>query len=213
MIAFSRSDVMDDMNEKFTEKSRVRVLAANWNQGERVTLSKKRIKTINDFEGLKIRVPQLPSWVDMWKMVGANPAPLPFPEVYTALQQGVVDAVESPVYYMYSSSFYEQAKYLVRTNHIMYFNMVFMNDKLFNGLSEEYKKIFIESALEAGEYQNELVQSQKNEIEQKLMEGGVTFTNIDIEKMSEIMKPLYDKYQDQFGAEIRKRIEDFKATH
>jgi tripartite ATP-independent transporter DctP family solute receptor len=213
MIAFSKSDVMDSMNEKYTEKSKVRVLASNWNQGERVTLSKRPINSIADFKGLKIRVPQLPSWIDMWKMVDANPTPIPFPEVYSALQQGVVDAVESPTNFMYSSSFYEQAKYLVRTNHVMYFNMVFMNDALFQGMSKELQNIFIEAAVEAGDYQNQLVQDQLKDFEQKLKDEGVSFTDIDLQKMSQIMQPLYEKWEDQFGAEIRAEIEAFKSSH
>jgi len=211
MVAFSKSAVMDGMNEKYTAKSKVRVLASNWNQGERVTLSKKPIKSVADFKGLKIRVPQLPSWMDMWKLVGANPTPIPFPEVYAALQQGVVDAIENPFNFMYTSSFYEQAKYLVRTNHVMYFNMVFINDALFQGMSKDYQKIFLEAAVEAGDYHNQLVQAELKDIERKLADGGVSFTEVNLKEMSDLMQPLYDKWESQFGAEIRAKIAEFQA--
>ncbi|MBN1835543.1 MAG: TRAP transporter substrate-binding protein [Spirochaetales bacterium] len=212
MVAFSKSPVMDSMNEKYTAKSKVRVLASNWNQGERVTLSKKPINSIADFKGLKIRVPQLPSWMDMWKLVGANPTPIPFPEVYSALQQGVVDAIENPFNFMYTSSFYEQAKYLVRTNHVMYFNMIFMNDELFQSMGEEYQEIFLEAAVEAGDYHNQLVQADLKDIEGKLLAGGVSITDIDLQEMRRLMLPLYDKWESQFGAEIRAKIAEFQAA-
>ena len=210
MIAFSKSDIMAEMNEKYTAKSKVRVLASNWNQGVRVTLTKQMINAIEDFEGVKIRVPQLPSWVDMWKLVGANPTPIPFPEVYSALQQGVVDGVENPANGILTSSFFEQAKCLVRTNHVMYFNMVFINDDLFQNMSAEYQEIIRDAAIEAGDYQNQIVQNQLSETENKLKNEGVKFVDIDLVKMSEIMKPLYDKWQDQFGSEIREKIEAFQ---
>ncbi|MBC7189293.1 TRAP transporter substrate-binding protein, partial [Candidatus Aerophobetes bacterium] len=164
MLAFAKSEIQEEMNERYLKASGVRILASNWDQGARHTLSKRPIYKVEDFKGLKIRVPQIPAWVDMWQILGTIPTQIAFPEVYTALQQGVVDAMECPLYWIYASSFHEQAKYLILTGHIMYYNQVFINERVFQSLSPEYQRIIKEAALEAGEYETELTRTLEEDI-------------------------------------------------
>jgi len=212
MIDFANSDIQEEMNEKYREASGIKIVASNYDQGIRHTLAKKVIDEPSDFDGVKIRVPQLPAWVDMWKAIGANPTPIPFPEVYTALQQGVVDAMECPLYWIYASSFYEQAKNLILTGHVMYYNQIMINDKLYQGLPDKLKTILTEAALEAGEYETELTRQQEAELRQKMEDEGVQFIEIDRDAVSEMISPVYDKWEDKFGREIREKIEEFKAN-
>lgn len=86
--------------------------------GFRVFLSKKPIHTADDVRGIKLRVPEIPTWVEMAKAMGANPTPIPAGEIYTALQTGVVDAIEVPADYIISSKHYEVASFATRTHHI-----------------------------------------------------------------------------------------------
>lgn len=212
MIAFSKSEIQESMNDKYTAQSGVEIIASNWDMGLRHTISKKEVASIDDFDGLKIRVPQLPAWVEMFELLGAIPAALPFTEVYSAMQQGVVDAAESPINLIYSSSFYEQAKYLVQTGHIMYYNMVYIGEGLFSELSPDVQEVFVEAALEAGEYKNELTRSQEEEVAQELRDAGVTFVDVDRGAISRTMQSLYDNWEDQYGSEIRNKVDDFKAS-
>lgn len=212
MIGFSKSDIQKGMNEKYTAKSGVRILASNWDMGLRHTISKKPIASIGDFKGLKIRVPQLPAWVDMFKLLGAIPASLPFTEVYTALQQGVVDAAESPLNLMLSNSFYEQAKTIVLTGHIMYYNMVYITDALYQKMSPEVQKIFRDAAAEAGDFETSVTRSDDAGVRQKLEENGVKFVSVSRGEISRMMAPLYDKWEDQYGAEIRRKVDEFKKS-
>jgi tripartite ATP-independent transporter DctP family solute receptor len=213
MIAFANSGIQDEMNENYLKKSGVRALASNWDQGIRHTLTKKPIKDIEDFKGVKIRVPQLPEWVEMWKLAGTNPTQIPFPEVYTALQQGVVDAMECPLFWIFSSSFYEQAKYLILTAHSMYYNQLFINDKLFQKLTADQQKILVDAAREAGEYETELTRSIDADLRGKMEAKGVTFMEIDREKMAQIVRPVFDSWKKVFGADLLEKIDQFKATH
>jgi tripartite ATP-independent transporter DctP family solute receptor len=212
MIDFANSDIQEEMNEKYRKASGIKIIASNWDQGIRHTLAKKPIRKPEDFDGVKIRVPQLPAWVDMWKAIGANPTPIPFPEVYTALQQGVVDAMECPLYWIYASSFYEQAKYLILTGHVMYYNQIMINDDLFQGFSPELQTILEEAAFEAGEYETKLTREQAAELRSKLEDEGTEFLEIDRDAVSEMITPVYDKWEDKFGSEIREKIEKFKAN-
>jgi len=86
--------------------------------GFRVFLSKKPIQTADDVRGLRLRVPEIPTWVEMAKALGANPTPIPAGEIYTALQTGVGDASEAPTDYVVSSKTYEVAGNVTRTHHI-----------------------------------------------------------------------------------------------
>lgn len=212
MIDFSVSDIGRAMEEKYRQASGIKILSSNWDQGIRHTLAKKEIRKPADFQGVKIRVPQLPAWVDMWKAIGTNPTPIPFPEVYTALQQGVVDAMECPLYWIYASSFYEQAKNLILTGHIMYYNHLMINDELFQSLPDELQQILMDASLEAGEYETQLTREQDAELRSKMEAAGVNFIEIDRAAISEMVNPIYDKWEKEFGAEIRKNIEEFKAN-
>lgn len=213
MMAFSISPIQSGMNEKYLKKSKARILASNWYQGTRHTLSKKPVNTIDDLKGMKIRVPQLPEWVEMWKRLGANPTQIPFPEVYTALQQGVVDAMECPLFYFYSSSFYEQAKNIALTAHNIYSNSVIINDKTFKKLSEAHRKILMDAAIEAGKYESKLTLDADQELFDKLKAAGVTFTQLDNKKIAEMIRPVYDSWTKVFGADLLEKVDAFKADY
>lgn len=86
--------------------------------GFRIFLSKKPIQSADDVRGIKLRVPEIPTWVAMARAMGANPTPIPAGEIYTALQTGVVDAIEVPADFIVSSKAYEVAGFATRTHHI-----------------------------------------------------------------------------------------------
>ena len=213
MIAFSNSTIQSEMNQQYLKKSKARILASNWYQGTRHTLSKKPINNIGDFKGLKIRVPQLPEWVEMWKRLGANPTQIAFPEVYSALQQGVVDAMECPLFYFYSSSFYEQAKNIVLTAHNIYSNSVIINDKTFQKLSEAHQKILLDAAKEAGEYETKLTLDADKDLYEKLKAAGVTFTQLKNDEIAQLIRPVYDSWTKVFGADLLEKVDAFKADY
>ncbi len=212
MIAFSKSDIQKAMNDAYTAKSKVKVLAANWDQGLRHTLTKKPVTSVADLKNMKIRVPQLPLWVEMWQLLGANPTPIPLPEVYTALQQGVIDGLENPLNFIVSNSFFEQAKYLTLTGHIMYFNMVFMNEKLFNEMPADVQKVLVEEALAAGDFQTDITRNEETALLDKLKAAGVTVSQIDKKEINRLMVPLYDKWEEKYGKAIRAKVDAFKAS-
>ena len=213
MIAFANSSIQDEMNDIYTKKTGIKVLASNWDQGIRHTLTKDPINSLDDFKGVKIRVPQLPEWVQVWKALGTNPAQIPFPEVYTSLQQGVVDAMECPLYWIYSTSFYEQAQNLILTGHVMYYNHLMINEKKFNKLSAEHQKILVDAALEAGEYETELTRAADKELRGKMEAKGVTFMEVDRDQMAKTVRPVIDSWTKVFGKDLLAKVDKFKAEN
>lgn len=213
MIAFANSSIQDEMNDKYTKKTGIKVLASNWDQGIRHTLTKEPVNSLDDLKGVKIRVPQLPEWVQVWKALGASPTQLPFPEVYTSLQQGVVDAMECPLYWIHSGSFFEQANNLILTGHVMYYNQLMINEKKLNKLTKEQQQILFDAAKEAGEYETEMTRAADGELRAKMEAKGVKFTEVDRAKMAKIVRPVVEDWKKVYTAELLEKVDKFKAEY
>ncbi|MGI6557512.1 MAG: TRAP transporter substrate-binding protein [Limnochordia bacterium] len=186
----------------YEKNAGITVLAINWEQGTRHLLAKKPVRTPEDLRGVKIRVDQLPLHADGWRAMGANPTPLAFPEVYSALQQGVVDAMECPLNWIYTSGFHEHAKYLNLTAHSRYMNTVIINTKLYEGLSPEYQQILREAAVEAGVYETELSRQEEQHYRELMEKEGVTFVEADVEAFRARILPLFEQHMDKWGQEV-----------
>jgi tripartite ATP-independent transporter DctP family solute receptor len=117
--------------------------------GFRVFLSKKPVQSAADVRGLRLRVPEIPTWVEMARALGANPTPIPAGEIYTALQTGVIDAFESPADYIVSSRNYEVAGFVTRTHHIFTEVSMMASASRMASLPPHVQKVIRESAVEA----------------------------------------------------------------
>ena len=110
-------------------------------QGFRTLTSNKEIKTVADCSGLPIRVIDSPTPMAVWRALGANPTPISFAEVYTALQQGVVQAQENPMELIYSQKFFEQQKYIIDTNHQIQPTLLVMNLNFYKSLPDDLRAL------------------------------------------------------------------------
>ena len=126
-----------------------------------VTNNVRPITKPEDLKGIKIRVMQSPVFISTFKTLGALPTPIPWAELYSALQQGVVDAQENPVVNIYGSKFYEVQKFLSMTGHTYDPNVYFLNKKFFDSLSGEYQAILRSTAKEVIAWQR--TEAQKDE--------------------------------------------------
>jgi len=111
--------------------------------------SNKEIRSLNDFNGVKIRTMDSRFHLMFWRALGANPTPLPFTELYMSLQQGVVDAQENANDTNVSAQFFEVQKFLVNTHHIIYLNQFLMNKKKFDSLAPAYQAAVREAVAQA----------------------------------------------------------------
>ncbi len=119
--------------------------------GFRVFCGNKEIKNAGDCRGIKLRVPEIPTWIEMARALGANPTPIPAAEIYTALQTGVVDAIEVPADFITTQKVYEVSKHATRTHHIFTEVSMFASARKMAGLSADNQKIIRESAKRAVE--------------------------------------------------------------
>jgi tripartite ATP-independent transporter DctP family solute receptor len=102
-------------------------------------------RTPAELRGLKIRVMEAPIYIATWKALGASPVPMPFPAIFTALQQGTIDAQENPLELVMATSLFEVQKYVVLTNHSRPYRYLMMSDDAFNRMSRDQQRIFEET--------------------------------------------------------------------
>lgn len=144
---FFGSKTAMEFNDAFLKKTGVRILATTENGYRHFTNNSREIKSPVDMAGLKIRTMQNPAHMAMVKALGADPTPLPFGELYMALQQKVVDGMECPIVLIHDMKFYEVQKYMVLDGHLYNPLFIFINDKFFNNkLTADQQKIVLEAA-------------------------------------------------------------------
>lgn len=177
-----------------------------WELGFRnITTGKKQITKVDDIAGLKLRVIPNAINVDWVKALGANPTPLPFPEVYAALEQGAIDGQENPIAVIAANKFWEVQKNVALTNHQYNPQSVIFSKKVWDTMSPAEKKIIDDSADEAVKAQREANRAALNNNLELLKKNGMTITNLpaaEIAKLREKMKPVIDKHSAALGTVV-----------
>jgi tripartite ATP-independent transporter DctP family solute receptor len=187
-IKVMKGPIGQEMADKLLKQHGLKVLDQNWLRLPRQLLSRKPIQSVADVKGLKLRIPELTSYIVPWKQLGASPTPIAFAEVYLALQQGVVDAMECPIDMIYTQKLHEVAKYLILTSHQAEPGGFIMNARLFNGFTSKEQKIILKAAKQAGEYNNKLTLANEKTIADKMQAEGVTFIKINRQEFVEAAK-------------------------
>ncbi len=167
-----------------------------------ISNSKRAINKVEDLEGLKLRVIPNPINVDWVKALGANPTPLPWPEVYSALEQKAVDGQENPVATINGAKLYEVQKHLALTGHQYNPQSVIISKKFWDTLNAAEKKLIDEASDDATKYQREQSRAQAAAAVDGLKKGGMTvseFTPAELAKLREKMKPVVAKYSANVG--------------
>ena len=177
-----------------------------WELGFRnITTGKKVITKVDDIAGLKLRVIPNAINVDWVKALGANPTPLPFPEVYAALEQGAIDGQENPIAVIAANKFWEVQKNVALTNHQYNPQSVIFSKKVWDTMSAAEKKIIDESADEAVKAQREANRAALNNNLEVLKKNGMNVTTLpsaEIAKLREKMKPVIDKHSAALGTVV-----------
>ena len=170
-----------------------------------ITNSKRAITKVEDLEGLKLRVIPNPINVDWVKALGANPTPLPFPEVYSALEQKAIDGQENPETVIAANKFYEVQKHVVLSNHQYNPQSVMISKKFWDGLSAAEKKIVEDAVAESVKYQRQQSRAQVASITDNLKKNGMQVSELPASEMAilrEKMKPVIAKHGEPIAATV-----------
>ena len=168
-----------------------------WGAGYRhLTNSRREITKLEDVKGLKIRVLQNPLYVDLWTALGANAVPMPFPEVYTALEQKTVDGQENPLATIVSAKLFEVQKYFSFTRHIYFLTSLQFSKPIWDTLNDDEKKVLTDAAAEAQANWRATTLADDAKLAEQ-MKASMTMTEIapaEMARFREAVKPVVEKY-------------------
>lgn len=180
-----------------------------WDNGIRkITHVSKPIASPDDIKGMKIRTPQSQVTMDAFQALGANPAPLAFSELPAALQSGVFEGQENPLSNIYSSKLHELTPYIARSNHKYEMTPVLASKRWWDKLSDEDKAMVQAAMDEATKLNRELNFNADVELEQKLIEEGAQFNDVDTAAFKEATMGVYEKWE----AELGEIVPDIRAA-
>ncbi|MEO1193806.1 MAG: TRAP transporter substrate-binding protein [Pseudomonadota bacterium] len=201
-IAVWNSPTGQEIKDLLAEEANFRVMGHLY-RGSRELTANRPINSIDELEGLKIRVTPIKERLETWKAFGANPTPMPWSEVFTALQQGVIDAQENPIAAIHAQKIHEVQDYLILTSHMANGWTFVMNAERFDGLPKTLQ-IALRGAAEAATIQFQAyVQANRDRLIEALKAEGMTVIEIDQgpfrEKAKEVvalfpeLQPYYER--------------------
>ena len=179
-----------------------------WDLGFRnATNSKRPITKAEDFDGLKLRVIPNPVFLESFKSFKANPVPMPFAELYGALESKAVDGQENPYSVILSNKFYEVQKYVSATNHVYAANIVLVSKRFWDRLSPVEQRLMQEAANEARGFQRQTSRATAQKAVAELQAKGMQFNEVasaEQARMRDIAKPMTDKFAASYDPAIVK---------
>lgn len=170
-----------------------------------VTNSKRPIYTPEDMKGIKIRTMENPMHMAYFKQVGANPTPMSWGELYTALQQKTVDAQENPYALIVDGKFFEVQKYASETGHVFSFELIIANKKFMEGLPKDLKELVEKCATDACLAQRKVMAEQEESFKQQCIKAGMKCNTLTPEQKKAFIaasEPVYKQFEAELGKEI-----------
>ena len=195
----------DQLLDKLLKSSDIRGLAF-WERGPRQLTTNKPVNSLNDIKGLKIRVPEIPPIIAAWKVMGTNPTPMAWGEVYTGLQQNVIEAQENPIPFIHAGKIYEVQKYIAMTNHKYEYVLIAMSNKAWLKLNPEQQKAVKEAADEATKYENKLVFEKSDNLLKDLQAKGMKVTKPDTTEWAKQARTVHKQFAEKYGIDLYNKI-------
>lgn len=190
--AMHESETFQAMGDRLVENHGIRVLAQNWDRGPRNFITTRPVATIEDLEGLKIRVPPQESWIENFKLAGAAATPMPLSETFTGLQQGIVESTEQASNWLYGNKYHTIANNLTRTNHNYEETGVMISEAVYQSLTEEQQAALVQAINEVTDWHNEQVAIQIAEAEEAMAAEGINIIDVDVQAWKEHFRSNFD---------------------
>lgn len=202
------SEIGDNLIAKLTDLGIVG--GAFWENGFRqMTNSKRPINSPADCAGLKLRCMENQAHIAAFQALGMDPTPMAWSEVFTAMQQKVIDGQENPIAVIYSNAVYEAQAYLAITNHVYSAAMILFSQQTMNKLTPEQQEILLTAAKEVAAYERGLCEDSEADQIAEMEAGGMQVTHPEIAPFQDAMKDVYVDYAEQFGQENIDAIRNF----
>ncbi|MGI6034175.1 MAG: TRAP transporter substrate-binding protein [Limnochordia bacterium] len=196
-----------ELSEKLLEETGLIVLTTYENGFRQITNDIRPINKPEDLKGVKLRTPSSQIRVHTFKTFGAAPTPMPWTEVYGALERRVIDGQENPVGNIASAKLWEVQKYLSLTNHVYGFQFVLMNKNSFDRLSSEEQVILRNAAQKASEWQIQWCIENENQIIAELEKNGMQVNRADMAAFQKVaLEKIWPAYEKDYGPLIQQVV-------
>lgn len=198
-------DIGQEIETQITE--RTGLVPLTWfERGPRELTSNRPIRTPEDLDGLRMRVPNVPLFVDAWQALGARPTPMSFSEVFTALQQGTIDAQENPLSLIESASFSEVQDYVNMTDHVRSWIYVVIGQQKLESMPDELQQVVLEAADEMRAHQQSLFEEDQQRLRRDLEAAGMAFVEVDQQAFADRALPAVKEALDDEQRALLERI-------
>lgn len=181
-------DIGKQIEQQIEEKAGL-VPIAWFERGPRELTSNQPIKKPSDLDGLRLRVPNVPLFVDTWQALGAKPTPMAFSEVFTSLQQGTIDGQENPLSLIESASFNEVQDYVNMTDHVRSWIYVVIGKNKLESMPEDLQEVVLDTAQQMQSYETKLFDEDQKRLRNALEEAGMEFVEVDQKAFADEAEP------------------------
>lgn len=203
---FSLSQEYLAWGDELKEKSGLVMLASNWYQGPRHLLTQMPVTVPADLSGVRMRTIGAPVWIETIKAMGAEPTPMAWGEVYSALQLGALDAAEAQPTAITGAKLFEVVKNVTKTGHIQLVTALVVSAGAWDQISPEHQKIVRDLAVESGRYASDLTIRLGVESLAKVEAAGVTVTDVDLAPFKDAVKGVYSTLNLENEAKIVDKV-------
>ncbi|MFQ3787082.1 TRAP transporter substrate-binding protein [Halomonas sp. A29] len=213
-IAVMQSDTAQRMLDGF-EGTGLKALAFSENGYRQLTNSARPVESPEDVagldvRGLTVRTMENPVHLSIWETLGANPTPMAFGELFSAMEQGVVDGQENPWSTILTSNFHEVQDYGSETRHVYTPFILMMSERTWDRLAPEYQELVQEAARQSAEYEIQLATEYDDWSREQLVERGMQITRLNDEQIAafqEAVQPVYDRWAPRIGEDLIAEIQ------
>lgn len=192
-------------NEKMAEQDFIGI--GYFDAGIRSVYSSKKVESLDDLKGMKLRVPESPIFMSTMEAFGAAGTPMPVGDIYTSLQTGVIDGAENAPIFYESEKHFEVAPYFNQTEHMMTPDIVLMSKSYFDSLPEDVQDAILQAAEEMVEYERNLWQELEAQSIENLKESGVEFVEVDKTEFKKQAEKVWEEFADVVGQDMIDKIQ------
>lgn len=202
LLEFVNSEYADAWSEDMADELGVELLAFLERNSRILTTANEPVRSVEDLQGMKVRVPNVNVYTDTWRALGVEPVPMPAADFYLALRLGTIDAMENPVEVMYHWKINEVSKYLTKTEHMRAGFYLIASSRFMEGLTDEQRQVVEDAAAKAQDALAEKNAEGAANLYGKLQEAGMEIVeDPDIESFRAATRPVHETYMDLFGQE------------
>jgi len=194
---FQETPTYEAMKQRLIDEHGLRIVADNWYRLPKVLVTTSPVFEPDDLDGMKLRMPDLATYVQTWAAFGARPTPLAWNEAYLAMKTGTVEGMDSPLNLVYPQKFYQAAPYILMTDHLVAPYVVLISEKTWQDLDEGQRELLTEAGRDAGDFYTQQVIDTFAEHKQAMLAEGAAFIEVDTSPFAAKARDVMEAFESE----------------